>query len=171
MIQLFPHEPACTWCGGEHPQAQLCHARPGLSRRSFLFLASVGAVAAVVAPNLLLPSAEPPMFGYSPISTLFHGPNTDWDIIFKEVYCPAITAQLNSENTLLRFMSMSPAELDAHRIANAAAEARYQHQQQVERLERRVWKLESYRVSEARLRRERNRLYALKYLPPRTRVA
>ena len=59
MIRLFPRDSVCGWCGGDHPQAQLCSARPGLTRRSFLCLAGAAAAAAVIAPKLLV-SAPPP---------------------------------------------------------------------------------------------------------------
>lgn len=110
MIQLFPRPTACEWCNREHPQAQLCHARPGLSRRSFLFLAGSAAAVALVAPNLLIQPADGPM-----LFPLEWGPNTSLvDAILKEHYLPAIVAHLNGENTLMQFIAMSPAEQAAH---------------------------------------------------------
>lgn len=58
MLTLFPRYPACEWCGASHAQTSLCQARPGVTRRSFLFLSGAAAVAAIVAPSL--PAAYKP---------------------------------------------------------------------------------------------------------------
>lgn len=55
MITLFPRDRAvCEWCGSEHPRDALCAARPGLSRRSFLFLGASAAVGLALAPQAVL---------------------------------------------------------------------------------------------------------------------
>jgi hypothetical protein len=52
MIRLFPAASVCEWCGSPHPVTALCQARPGFTRRSFLFVAGAAAVALAVAPSL-----------------------------------------------------------------------------------------------------------------------
>jgi hypothetical protein len=93
---------ACEWCGHQHRITALCSQRPkarGMGRRSFLFLAGIGAAATVLNPLALI-ETPPQQLGA-------------FGSVFKRVLVGVMAAEEPSRSDAVRLYEQFSSELRA----------------------------------------------------------